>query len=311
MRRDRTGLITSISKRIAPGGRSSIFAFMITALLSGSGCHPKATQHHTPESEVAPTGGLFIIGGGDRTEAMILEMLNWADVRDSGLILIIPWASDEPEASAKAIIDQVKSLGVPEDRIIPWSRPDTLKSFQPIADMLGETRLVFFTGGDQVNLMKYIIQLDARETLQAAYWRGVTMAGTSAGAAVMSERMITGRDRQTRDFLEGTAFVEKGKVEVGKGLGFITNAMIDQHFTERNRLNRLWSVCMDYPTLSGIGIDESTILKVRSGVGVVAGAGGVVLLSPHVKKSDTFDQTIQVHCLSRYLNGDTLPFVIH
>lgn len=311
MRRDRTGWMASMAVHIFNDGRWRIFAFLTTALLSGIGCKPNdPSQSELGSDRAIPSGGLFIIGGGNRDDAMIVDLLEWANAKDSGFILIIPWASEEPEASAIAIMDQLKGQGVMEHRILTWTRPDTMTSFLPIADRLGETRLVFFTGGDQVNLMQNIDQLDGRETLQAAYWRGVTMAGTSAGAAVMSERMITGRDRHTGGFLEGTAFVGKGKVEVGQGIGFIKNAIIDQHFTERNRLNRLWSVCMDYPTLSGIGIDESTILKVRSGMGVVAGEGGVVWLSPCRQKSNAFDRTIETHCLSRYLAGDTLPMVI-
>lgn len=311
MRHDPTRLLASLDIRIFCHGRMRIFAFLIMTLLSGSGCQHKEPSKNEPEIEPAiPSGGLFIIGGGDRDAAMIEDMLEWADARDSGLVLIIPWASEEPEAAAEAIMDQLKGQGVMDYRILTWTRPDTLKSFAPIAERLDESRLIFFTGGDQVNLMAHINQLDGREALQAAFWQGVTMAGTSAGAAVMSDRMITGRDRLTGDFLEGTAFVETGRVEVSQGTGFITNAIIDQHFTERNRLNRLWSVCMDYPALYGIGIDESTVLKVRSGMGVVAGKGGVVLLSPCRQKPDAIDRTIESHFLSRYLAGDTLPIVI-
>src|SRR5689334_19520932 len=59
-------------------------------------------------------------------------------------------------------------------------------------DSLKKARLIFITGGDQDRLMKAVMQTAVYEAIQTAYRIGATIAGTSAGAAVMSEHMITG-----------------------------------------------------------------------------------------------------------------------
>jgi cyanophycinase len=73
--------------------------------------------------------------------------------------------------------------------------------------------------------------------------RGGVIGGTSAGAAVMSDVMIEGGNPSAK---------------VGRGFGFITNAVFDQHFLRRNRINRLLGVLADRPGNIGLGIDEGT-----------------------------------------------------
>ena len=73
--------------------------------------------------------------------------------------------------------------------------------------------------------------------------RGGVIGGTSAGAAVMSDVMIEGGNP---------------KADVGRGFGFVTNAVVDQHFLRRSRVNRLLGVLADRPHLIGLGIDEGT-----------------------------------------------------
>jgi cyanophycinase len=88
------------------------------------------------------------------------------------------------------------------------------------------------------------------------------MAGTSAGAAVMSEVMITGEER--RKVEEGHEFetLEAANIVTSEGLGFISTAIIDQHFVTRKRHNRLISLVAEKPSLLGIGIDEETAIIV-------------------------------------------------
>jgi cyanophycinase len=94
------------------------------------------------------------------------------------------------------------------------------------------------------------------------YEKGCVMAGTSAGAAVMSEVMITGDEH--RRVKEGHEFetLEAGNIVTEEGLGFVRTAVIDQHFVTRKRLNRLISVIAERPQLLGIGIDEETAIVV-------------------------------------------------
>jgi cyanophycinase len=78
--------------------------------------------------------------------------------------------------------------------------------------------------------------------------RGGVVGGTSAGAAVMSEVMIRGGNRVA---------------EVGTGFGLLPGVVVDQHFSQRDRLPRLQGVLTKYPDLLGLGIDEETAVVVR------------------------------------------------
>jgi cyanophycinase len=94
------------------------------------------------------------------------------------------------------------------------------------------------------------------------YQEGCVMAGTSAGAAVMSEIMITGEERRKAE--EGHEFetLEAENIVTVEGLGFLKTVIIDQHFTTRKRHNRLISLVAEHPRLLGIGIDEETAVVV-------------------------------------------------
>jgi cyanophycinase len=131
---------------------------------------------------------------------------------------------------------------------------------------------IFMTGGDQKRLLALIggTRLDA-EMHTALKLRGACIGGTSAGASAMSGHMLA----QGRAELHP----EKGSVSLGAGLGFLHKVVIDQHFSERQRLSRLLSVVAQNPYLQGIGIDEDTALVVERGVGIeVLGEGAVTIV---------------------------------
>jgi cyanophycinase len=131
---------------------------------------------------------------------------------------------------------------------------------------------IFMTGGDQKRLLAIIggTRLDA-EMHVALKLRGACIGGTSAGASAMSGHMLA----QGRAELHP----EKGSVSLGAGLGFLHKVVVDQHFSERQRLSRLLSVVAQNPYLQGIGIDEDTALVIERGVGIeVLGQGAVTIV---------------------------------
>ena len=131
---------------------------------------------------------------------------------------------------------------------------------------------IFMTGGDQKRLLAIIggTALDT-EMHAALKLRGACIGGTSAGASAMSGHMLA----QGRAELHP----EKGSVSLGAGLGFLHRVVIDQHFSERQRLSRLLSVVAQNPYLQGIGIDEDTALIIERGVGIeVLGEGAVTIV---------------------------------
>lgn len=161
------------------------------------------------------------------------------------------------------------------------SRQDA-NSEEHIRDLEGATG-IFMTGGDQKRLLALVggTLLDA--AMHAALkLRGACIGGTSAGASAMSGHMLA----QGRAELHP----EKGSVSLGAGLGFLHKVVVDQHFSERQRLSRLLSVVAQNPYLQGVGIDEDTALVIERGVGIeVIGQGAVTVVDGHTMSTNIAD----------------------
>ena len=71
---------------------------------------------------------------------------------------------------------------------------------------------------------------EVKNILKESYEKGNMIAGTSAGAAIMSEVMITGNQLKYKDYENTFDNIESQNVETSSGMGFIKSAVIDQHF---------------------------------------------------------------------------------
>jgi cyanophycinase len=103
------------------------------------------------------------------------------------------------------------------------------------------------------------------------------IAGTSAGAGVMSKKMITGNELRYPQYNETFKCIEGGNIEYADGLGLLKTAIIDQHFLKRSRYNRLITSVLENPDLPGIGIDESTAILVSGNNAEVVGDSQVIV----------------------------------
>lgn len=205
-------------------------------------------------------GYLFIIGGGDRPESMMRRFVELAGQFGTGKIIIFPMASSEPAKTGSALVAEFKGLGARQVESHILTRKQALAAESVL--VLDGAGGVFFSGGDQSRQMEVLRGTPVHRALLELYEKGCVMAGTSAGAAVMSEVMITGDEH--RKVKEGHEFetLEADNIVTVEGLGFIRTAVVDQHFVTRKRLNRLISVIAERPQLLGIGIDEETAIVV-------------------------------------------------
>ncbi|GAB4247422.1 MAG: hypothetical protein Tsb0034_26650 [Ekhidna sp.] len=127
--------------------------------------------------------------------------------------------------------------------------------------------------------MKIIEGTGVKQAIHDAYRRGAIVAGTSAGAAMMSEVMITGDEKNYPEYSATFKNIEPDNIVTAPGLRLLTDAVVDQHFIKRSRYNRLISAVIDYPSLMGIGIDESTAILVDgNGKAEVVGENQVIVL---------------------------------
>lgn len=203
-------------------------------------------------------GHLLIIGGVQtpEIEKKFVELAGGPDAR----IIIIPNAGSEPKLNSEIEQKTFNSLGAKADYIL-FTR-ETADDEANLKKMEW-ANAVFFTGGDQTDLTRDMLGTKLLQKVFEIYNNGGTVGGTSAGAAVMSEVMITGNELVNKDSSVSFVTIEKGNVETKKGFGFLKTVIIDQHFLKRKRHNRTISALIEHPNLLGVAIDESTSIIVN------------------------------------------------
>lgn len=218
-------------------------------------------------------GHLLVIGGAEDkyNERRILRKFLELAGGEKAKILIVPAASDYPEFAADVYTQAFRHLGVANPRVLRvTSRQD---AFEANADeLLDGVTGVFISGGDQMRLTSILGGTKfAQKLRQLLREDDIVLAGTSAGAAGMSASMIVRG--------EATSQPKKSAVRLSPGLGFLKNIIIDQHFTERGRVNRLITAVSYNPYNLGIGVDENTaIILDKDGALEVFGEGTVTIV---------------------------------
>lgn len=193
-----------------------------------------------------------MIGGGPRPESVMKRYVDLAGGKQAR-ILVITWASGEPEESFAALERDFKRAGALEVYRAP-NAPLDGSAREGFLKYLERATGVFFSGGDQRKIMEVLADDDLYQRLKAAYRAGKVFGGTSAGTAIMSEQMITG-DGQFD-------VIDASRVGIARGLGLLPGAIVDQHFIKRMRQNRLFGLVLKYSGRLGIGVDEATALVV-------------------------------------------------
>ena len=213
-------------------------------------------------------GALVIIGGAeDKTgEMKILREFVQLAGGEKARIVVVTVATETPLEVGAEYIDVFERIGVTDVRTFDVSTRSAANR-SSACKAVEEASGVFFTGGEQIRITELLggTQMDA--ALHTAHERGLTLAGTSAGASMMSSTMIVEGAAETNPRL--------GIVQMAPGMEFIDGVVIDQHFAQRGRLGRLLSAVAQYPHHLGLGIDEDTAVIVRDNEFVVIGRGAV------------------------------------
>lgn len=220
-------------------------------------CVAQAEEDGKSESR----GSLIIVGGGDTPTIVQERLVALADGPGKARIAVLPMASTKFDEEAREVIDELKQLKA-EAVLVNISRDEAKK--ESSAKYLEEFTGYWFLGGDQLRLAATLLGTRALETIERRFHEGAVVGGTSAGAAVMSNAMLTGRGRRLKGpEMADLRKIARGMTDVSLGFGFFPGAIVDQHFMQRARYNRLLSAVLDHPQLLGVGIDEETALLVR------------------------------------------------
>jgi cyanophycinase len=176
-------------------------------------------------------------------------------------VVILPQASGVPDRGTRSV-EPWRAAGAKAvillDPLTEGSRAE-----------LERADVIWLPGGSQSRLVRELKAAGLLDVLRARHAEGAVVAGTSAGAAVMSRVMLTGR----ADLESVTA----GATEVADGFGLWPRVIVDQHFVARRRNNRLISAVLDRPELVGVGIDEDTGVVVSGGRFEAIGEGTVIV----------------------------------
>lgn len=221
-------------------------------------------------------GSLFIIGGGARPTQMVERIIEESGVVN-GYGIILPFSSAAQDTAVFYAKKQFSSLGTNNIHGIIYKSGDSLKPQQ--LDSIRNASLIYITGGDQDRFMKIVENSGIAEAIQNNFKNGGMVAGTSAGAAVMSKKMITGTELKHPEYHSTFLHLESENLEVKEGLGLIQDVIIDQHFVRRSRYNRLLTAVIEDPTIKGIGIDEATAILVKGDEAEVVGDSQVLVFS--------------------------------
>jgi cyanophycinase len=221
--------------------------------------------------EGASRGWIVPIGGAENKEndQHILErFVTVSGGRDADLV-VIPTASKLRETGPR-YEKLFRELGAARVTSMDF---DTRRDCQEPSrlERIEQATGIFFTGGNQLRLTTLLGGTPVAKLVRARNAQGVTVGGTSAGASILSEHMIAFGD-------EGSSVVS-GSVRLAPGLGLTNRFIIDQHFTQRDRLGRLLTALAYNPFAVGIGLDEDTAAFIGPDETVeVEGSGGVTVV---------------------------------
>ncbi|HEU0302068.1 MAG TPA: cyanophycinase [Longimicrobium sp.] len=248
-------------------------------LLAAVACAPAGGSAVAPAVE-GVRGHLLIVGGGTQPPELVARFVELAGGPGRARIAVLPMASGEPEESGRGKAEELRGLGA-DAFVLNLTRTQAMTD--SAVRLLDGATGIWFTGGDQSRVTPVLRGTPVLQAIRARWREGAVIGGTSAGAAVMPDSMLTGNQvRAGEDTVgyHGDEFpaVARRTIQVAPGLGFLPGTIIDQHFIRRERHNRLLASVLERPSLVGVGIDESTAIEVGpDGRWTVRGSGGVVI----------------------------------
>ena len=228
---------------------------------------PSPTIDGTHRGYIIPIGGAEEKIDNPEILAKFVELSGGKDA----VITIIPTASQLADTGSRyqKIFEEI---GVKKTYSLPINeRSDANK--EEYVKTLEKSTGIFVTGGNQLRLTTILGGTPIARAIRQLNAQGVHYAGTSAGAAIVSQHMITGGTT-------GIVPTEDG-VNLAPGMGLINTIVVDQHFNQRNRLARLLSAVSYNPFLVGIGLDEDTAAFIdHNNEFTVVGSGAITVIDP-------------------------------
>jgi len=217
-------------------------------------------------------GYIIPIGGAEakHKDPVILKRFIELCGGEDARVLVIPTASllDETGPLYQELFEGMgaKAMCIPIEERDDCYQEDTIAALERATG-------IFITGGNQLRLSTILGGTPVARAIRRLNSEGVHMAGTSAGAAIVSEHMIAGG--------RGGPSPRESGVVLAPGLGLTNRVIIDQHFNRRGRMGRLLAALSFNPFACGLGIDENTAGFIApDGIMEIVGHGTVTVVDP-------------------------------
>lgn len=236
-------------------------------------------------------GPLIIIGGHEDKDGDRVILNAVARHLDGRKLVIATVASHQPEGYFDTYRKAFNALGVTElVELYVEERAESLQ--QQTLATLDAAGGVFFTGGDQLRISSQIGDTPIERRIREIHQKGGVIAGTSAGASVMSETMLVkGSSAESYRI---------GDLHMAPGLGLVQDMIIDQHFAERGRYGRLLGAVAHNPRLLGVGIDEDTAVVLTGRGFSVIGSGAAYVVDAETATHSNIAEARADHALSMF-----------
>jgi cyanophycinase len=198
----------------------------------------------------AARGYIVPVGGAEDKETGAVILRRFVELSGAGdaRIAVIPTASKQADTGSRYEklfegLGAGTAFSLPYEERVDTEREDWLEQLETATG-------IFLTGGAQLRISTILGGTPVAKKIRSLNARGVTVGGTSAGAAILSEHMIA--------FGESGSTPRAGLVSLAPGFGLTNRVIIDQHFRQRDRLGRLLAALAYNPFAIGLGLDEDT-----------------------------------------------------
>lgn len=239
---------------------------------------------HVPSAAPAlEKGSLVIVGGGGTPKETIQKFIELAGGPEAKIV-VLPTALSDPLPPREKLVEvlMLERAGAKNVHVQTARDRSEIES-ERFAQSLRDAGGVWFGGGRQWRFIDAYDDTAAEKHFQQVLNRGGVIGGSSAGASIQGEFLCRGNPL--------------GNLEIAcegyeRGLGFLPGTAIDQHFSQRNRLNDLVTLIKERPQFLGIGLDESTALIVQGSEAEVQGKGKAFFVDATRKSGEVPDYTV-------------------
>lgn len=239
---------------------------------------------------MAKTKGRLIVIGGEQKKATapdpeLLAKVAFHAGGHKGRLVVIAAETAPGARGAAAYRRALMAAGAPQVTAIALKDRDRAEDPKAIAEIESATG-IFLAGDDPDRLVELLEGTALATAIRSAFHRGACVAGTSAGASVLADRVVA----------DGATDIHPrvGLVRLEPGLGLFDRIVIDHHFCEKQRLGRLVTIVAMERGMLGVGVDAGTALVVDPAKGIeVIGCGAVTVFDGRAMSFSNLEQATE------------------